>query len=142
MPYISRDELEARVERELIRQALDDDKDGVEDAGMWDKVYASVEKEIHGALEGRYALPFNAPIPAVVSDAALCLMAHALYIRRGIAGDQNPWTKQAEAIRKKLEAIGKGDLPLTASGNEPAKSGGAVIGETARLYDSEGRLMI
>ena len=142
MSYISHSDLEARVEPELIRQALDDDKDGVEDSGLWEKVMASVEKEIHGALESRYAIPFDLPYPAAVVDATLTLMAHALYIRRGLSGDQNPWTKQAEAIRTKLDKIGKGDLALTATGAAPAASGGEVIGETARLYDSEGRLML
>jgi phage gp36-like protein len=141
MSYITQSDLESRVPPAFIVQALDDDGDGEADAGLWDKVASAVDAQINGRLEGRYAVPLAAPVPAVVIEAALVLAAEALYLRRGISGDQNPWSKQADGIRDRLERIGSGKEALK---NEvsPARSGGAVIGEPARTFDAAGRLMV
>jgi hypothetical protein len=141
MPYIVQTDLEAKVPATLILQALDDNADGVQDDGLWDKVYTAVENEIHGVLEGRYAVPFASPYPSVVVTAAFVLMAEAIYLRRGLAGDQNPWTKQAADIRKTLADIGSGDKPLKYEVT-PAQTGGAVISEPAKTYQEGGLLMV
>lgn len=141
MSYFLRSELEAKVPALLIVQALDDDGDGVEDAGKWDALVADVERAIDGRLEGRFTVPLAAPQPAVVHESAVVLAAEAIYMRRGLAGDQNPWVKQADALRARLEKIGSGDLPLTPQA-QPAQSSGAVIGESARLHDESGRMLV
>lgn len=140
MPYVTQSDLESRVPAAFITQALDDNGDGEADAGLWDKVAAAVDAQINGRLEGRYAVPLAAPLPSVVTEAALVLAAEALYLRRGLSGDQNPWAKQAEAVRERLERIGTGKAELTYQ-STPAKPGGSVIGEPSRVFDPAGRLM-
>lgn len=141
MAYTTQSALASRVPPTFIVQALDDNGDGEADEGLWDLVSSGVDAQINGRLEGRYAVPLAEPFPAVVTEAALVLAAEALYLRRGLSGDQNPWSKQANDIRARLERIGAGKEALK---NEiaPARSGGSVIGETSRTYDGSGRLMV
>ena len=142
MPYVTQSDLKGKIPAELLLQALDDNNDGVADDGVWDAIAADVDNAINGPLEGRYTVPLAAPYPAAVAEAALVFACEAIYLRRGLAGkDQNPWTTRADALRKRLEAIGSGEQPLTATA-VPVKSGGAVIGEDARLYDELNRLMV
>lgn len=118
--------------RELIVQALDDNRDGQIDAEIEAAWHAAVDCEIDGMLGQRYPVPFTDPLPAVVSSAGLILRCEALYQRRGIPPDQNPFSARSAAIRKKLDAIGKGVDPLTP---EIVKSRpvGTVISEPSRL---------
>jgi phage gp36-like protein len=140
MSYILQSALKGKVPNDLLLQALDDNADGVEDDGVWDSIAADVDRAIDGRLEGRYTVPLAAPLPAVVAEAAIVFAAEAVYMRRGLAGDQNPWTKQADAFRKRLEAIGAGEQTLK-NDLAPVKSGGAVISEPSRTYDEANRLM-
>jgi phage gp36-like protein len=140
MPYVLQSALKGKVPDDLLLQALDDNADGVADEGIWDAISADVDRAIDGRLEGRYTVPLAAPLPAVVAEAAIVFAAEAVYMRRGLAGDQNPWTKQADGFRKRLEAIGTGEQPLK-NDVVPVKSGGAVISEPSRTYDEAGRLM-
>ena len=141
MPYILQSALKGKVPDDLLLQALDDNADGVADDGVWDAISGDVDRAIDGRLEGRYSVPLAAPLPAVVTEAATVIACEAVYMRRGLSGDNNPWTKQADAFRKRLEAIGAGELPLNAT-IIPVKSGGTVIGETSRTYNESGCLMV
>ena len=141
MPYVTQSELEAVIPRDYIVEALDDDKDGQADEGVWDNVYAAVAAAIEGPLGQRYSVPFSNPFPAVVVEAARVLAAEALFLRRGRAGDHNPWTARADAVRKRLEAIAEGKAPLTA-GATSVPGGGTVISEDSKLYDEAGRVMV
>ena len=141
MSYILQTALKGKVPDDLLLQALDDNADGVADDGIWDTIAADVDRAIDGRLEGRYAVPLAAPLPAVVIEAATVFAAEAVYMRRGLAGDQNPWIKQADAFRKRLEAIGSGEQPLK-NNFAPAKSGGSVITEPSRVYDPSNRLIL
>jgi len=132
MSYILITDLDGKIPAQLLLQALDDNGDGVADDGVWDKLVVDVESAINSRLEGNYAIPLAAPIPAIISEAAKILAAEAVYLRRGLAGDQNPWLKQADAMRKRLEDIGSGKLPLTSATN-PQGPAGTVITETSRL---------
>lgn len=141
MSYILQTALKGKVPDDLLLQALDDNADGMADDGIWDTIAADVDRAIDGRLEGRYAVPLAAPLPAVVIEAATVFAAEAVYMRRGLAGDQNPWIKQADAFRKRLEAIGAGEQPLK-NNVTPAKSGGSVITEPSRVYDPSNRLIL
>jgi phage gp36-like protein len=140
MPYILQTALKGKVPDDLLLQALDDNGDGVADEGVWDAISADVDRASDGRLEGRYTVPLAAPHPAVVAEAAIVFAAEGVYMRRGLAGDQNPWTKQADTFRKRLEAIGAGEQTLK-NDLAPVKSGGAVISEPSRTYDEANRLM-
>lgn len=141
MAYILQSALKGKVPDDLLLQALDDDADGVADDGVWESIAEDVDQAINGRLEGRYAVPLAEPLPSVVLESATVFAAEAIYLRRGLSGDQNPWTKQADTFRKRLEDIGSGLQPLT-NAIKAVKSGGAVIGEEARLYDESNRLLV
>jgi phage gp36-like protein len=132
MSYILITDLDGKVPAQLLLQALDDNGDGLADDGVWDKIVVDVESAINSRLEGNYAIPLAEPLPAIVSEAAKILAAEAVYQRRGLSGDQNPWVKQADAMRKRLEDIGSGDKPLKPD-TAPQGPSGVVINETSRL---------
>ena len=140
MAYVLKSDLEGKIPASLILQALDDDNDGIEDAGAWDELVVDVESAINSRLEGNYDIPLALPLPAIISEAAKILAAEAIYMRRGIAGEQNPWIKQADMMRKRLEDIGSGEKPLK-PGTNPAGPTGAVITEQSRI-NTPGTMMI
>ena len=141
MAYISQSDLEAHIPPQFIVEALDDDRDGVADSGLWEKLAAAVDRAINSRLAPRFSVPFAAPVPDLVAEAALVFAGEMVFRRRGVADEANPWAEQAGAMRTRLERIGRGDEELTA-GTTAARPGGAIIGERARVYDKAGRLMV
>jgi len=140
MAYITIDRLKAYIQDTLLTQGLDDNADGAVDDQMFAEVVAAAETEIHGYLEGRYQVPFASP-PSIVLDADVKICAEILWLRRGNAGDQNPFTKPADALRKRLAAIGDGDKPL--STEIPATNrAGAVVSEPSKVDDAGGRTIL
>ena len=129
--YCSLTQVESRVPHDLVVQALDDNRDGQIDGEVLLAWEQSVDGEIDGILGQRYAVPFTA-VPAVVASAALILRCEALYQRRGVATDQNPFASQASDIRKKLDRIGRGADPLTPD-TAKARPSGTIISEPSRL---------
>lgn len=113
MPYITQPEIAADLPPQHLIEALDDDGDGIADAGLFSQIEAAAAKEIDGLLGARYATPFAPPVPAVVASAARFFVLEKLYQRRGIASEQNPYTRQAAAMRSRLGRIGQGEEPLT-----------------------------
>lgn len=140
MPYVVQSDLEGKIPAQLLLQALDDNGDGLADDGVWDQIATDVGNAINSRLEGNYAVPLTGTVPAIVTEAAKILAAEAVYLRRGMSGDQNPWVKQADVMRKRLEDIGSGKLPLTtdAAPNGPA---GVIITEPSRL-NTPGCMMV
>lgn len=142
MAYITQTDLTGKIEARLINQALDDDGDGEADPGAWDRLYAAVEVAINGALAARYDVrAFRQPYPAAIVDFALTLAAEAIYARRGMTGDANPWKKPADMSRDRLEQIriGKEFLSLD---TQPADSGGMVVTVPSPLNSDPGRMMM
>jgi phage gp36-like protein len=103
------------------------------DAGAWDKLIADVSEEIDGLLGQRFTVPFSSPYPPLVVVASKVLAAEALYLKRGLARDANPWSKAAERMRDKLSAIATGKESF-----EPARGGTnspiVTIEEPSRLW--------
>lgn len=133
MPYISLSDLEAVLPSAFLTQALDDDGDGQIDA--WEAVQAAAERAVNAILGMRYAVPFTAPIPEIVIEAAFTFAAEACYTRRGVEFDQNPFGKAAATMRATLRQIAAGEIPL-APGLERAKPSVSVITEPARTAGS------
>lgn len=133
MSYISQSDLEAKVPADLMTQALDDDGDGIADEGAWGKLIADISEEIDGILGQRFSVPFSSPYPPLVVVASKVLAAEALYLKRGLARDANPWSKAAERMRDKLSAIATGKESF-----EPARGGTnapiVIIEEDSRLW--------
>jgi phage gp36-like protein len=141
MSYVSQSDLEGRVPSDVIVDALDDNRDGSADAGVWDKVAADVNIAVDGRLEGKFRVPLAGALPYVVREAAIVLACEALYLRRGHAGESNPWTKQADAFRARLERIGRGDEPLKFD-EQPAADTAIIITEESKTHSSAGSLMV
>lgn len=140
MSYITQDQLSAKVPAAALLEALDDDGDGAQDKGAWERLMEDTDRRIHGFLAQSYAVPFAAPVPDVIVDAATVYSAELVYQRRGKYGDQNPWTKRADAMDKRLQGIAESDEELPGA-TAVSGSGGTVIGEDSKVYDSNGQLM-
>jgi hypothetical protein len=129
MPYLVRADVEGKIPPAQIIEALDDDNDGIEDAGLWDKIADGINGEIDGVLSQRYAIPLPT-IPAWLRPGACVLACETLFQRRGIAADSNPFTSAAGKFRTKLEAIASGKASLEV-GQAPAKPPISIITEAA-----------
>jgi len=111
MSYITQTSLHSDIAPEFLVQALDDDRDGVADAGVWDTLLTAVESEINGILDqAGVTLPLAAPYPDAVVAATRYGALEKLWLRRGIAGDdRNPFAVRAREARKKLAEWAKED---------------------------------
>lgn len=134
MAYVTQDDLAGYLPPDFLLEALDDDADGVEDAGLWALLVAAVEDEIDSILGQRYTVPFSSP-PAVVTHSARLLALEALYQRRGVHGDANPWASRAQAQREKLDRIATGEEPLTPDTGR-TKPSVSVVSESSRLQSA------
>ena len=136
--YTTRAAVVAKLPDRFLVEALDDDNDDIEDAGLFDQILANVITEIDGYLEGRYTLPIS-PVPAILRSGALTLMLEELYRRRGITEEVNPHVKPAAALRARLAQIAKGEIPLFAATQQAAPAV-TVIAEPARTHATGGGL--
>lgn len=134
MSYITQADLLALVQEDMLANGLNDANSGVADPALFASIYAAAELEIHGFLEARFPVPFTTNVPSLVKNAALVFCAEAVFARRGISTDNNPFAKRASALRARLESIQKGTdrLMLDAEGLTPK---GDVISERSNIYD-------
>lgn len=140
MPYVAKSDLDGLLPPQFLLEALDDNADGVEDAGLWDKVAAQAQDAVDALLGQRFAVPFAPPLPPLVSQAARIFAASALYRRRGFGADRNPFAKEEERLSVKLSRIGQGLEPLTPDVDR-AQDSISVIEEPAATYPA-GRLIV
>lgn len=136
--YVLIGDLDADLPPKFLTQALDDDNDGIADAGLWDKVLKSVSGEIDGILGQKFKVPFSNPLPAIVVHAARQLALAKLYQRRGIDDKANPFANAAEDIRKKLKLIAAGKEPLTPETQQAAPAV-SIISQPSKLHSSTGK---
>jgi phage gp36-like protein len=132
-------DINSRVPADFLLQALDDNQDGVVDAAVWQGVQRDVAAQIDGYLGQRYPVPFKPPRPAIVSAAARAFACELLYKRRGSADKVNPWHDEAETFRKKLEAVGKGEQPLTPE-LQRQKPSVSVVSEPSKTTSGKNRV--
>jgi len=140
MAYLTKADLDGLIPPQFLLEALDDDQDGVEDVGLWDKIAQQAADAVDALLGQRYTVPFTAPLPPLVAQAARVFAASALYRRRGYTDDRNPWGKEAERLSVKLSRIGQGLEPLT-PGADRAEDSVSIIVEQAKTYPGE-RLIV
>lgn len=129
--YIELSDLQAVIPATFLTQSLDDDNDGVIDA--WTAVQAAAERSVNAALGVRFSVPFAAPVPAIVTEAAFLFAAEACYTRRGVEFDQNPFGKAASAMRATLRKIAAGEIPLSPD-IERKKPSVSIITEPSRTH--------
>lgn len=130
MAYITYSQVYAKIPQVKVVEALDDDSDGKADEGLFDAVIANAGNAVDGQLQGRYATPFPAPFPAVVVQAALIFTCEDIGKRREIFGEKNPWTAEADALRKQLTRIANREIPLDASEAQAFQPGAAITEES------------
>lgn len=140
MPYVEKADLEGLIPPQFLAEALDDNGDGAEDPGLWDKVAAQASDAVDALLGQRFEVPFAAPYPPLVSQAARVFAASALYRRRGYTADRNPFAKEEERLAVKLSRIGAGQEPLTPDVDRAQDSVSAIT-EDAKTYPGE-RLIV
>lgn len=130
MAYVTRAQVEAKIPAQLLLEALEDDGDGLEDAGLFDELVDLASQEADGLVSTIYPVPFADPAPAAIRTAAFVFTCEAVYQRRGIDADSNPWTKQANWWRNRLGKVGEGEMPIDAAEEQ---SSGAEYGGPARI---------
>ncbi len=143
MPYTTRAQIETVIPASILVDALDDDRDGSEDSGVFTAIVEGASTDVDSYLAARYAVPFEADeeadppvvIPAAVQSAALAFICERIYDRRPGAADKNPWKERADAWRKRLGLIGENKLPLDAA-KEAAFTPGAVVTDDMATEES------
>lgn len=138
--YFTYDDLKALIPGAFLLQALDDDGDGVIDA--FEIVRDQAQGEVDAHLSARFAVPITSNVPPIAKRAAMILAAELCYQRRGTPPDQNPWAKQAEAMRKTLVMIGAGKIEIQVSPASPVpvNDAGTIIDYDSGL-GTPGRLL-
>lgn len=133
MSYTTQARIETAIPAQHLVDALDDDGDGMADAGVLTEVLASAAGAVDAFLAGLFAVPFVV-VPAVASEAAFVFACERIYDRRQVL-EKNPWRDQAEGWRERLREIGSGKLPLDAA-LERSFAPGAVITENVAVDDT------
>lgn len=128
MPYATSSDLAAEMPPSVLLSALDDDRDGVADAGLLDLILDEATDAVDAYLAGRYQVPLADP-PALARRACK-VFALEMICRRRELGD-NPWTKQADAFRATLAKVQSGELGLDYS-TPPARNPGVALTEALR----------
>lgn len=137
--YVIMSDLSARLPSKFLIQALDDDRDGVSDAQVFTEIQKAVKDAIDSRLGQSYdPADYGANPPAIVRHAGTIFALEICYQRRGVNEKNNPHTKEAEALRKKLDAIGTGKEPLVPEKKKANPSGG-IITEDAKTVSKSGR---
>ena len=116
MAYVQRAQVTAKIPAPILTDALDDDGDGKEDAGLLDQIILNASQMVNAPLSGIYNTPFPDPAPPAVSEAALIFTLEGIYARRPTGAEgKNPWTSQANAWRHELEQMAKRNDPTMAN---------------------------
>lgn len=122
--------------REVVR-ALDDNKDGDEDEGLFDQICSNAADDIDGILGQRYTVPFTAPIPPIVLRASRLIILDKLYARRQVP---NPRLKDLDDVLLKLSKIAAGEESLAPAVTKAAGSV-SIITEDSRVHSTQGGIL-
>lgn len=137
--YHTRASVAGSIPPDFLLEALDDDRDGIEDAGLYDVIAENASNEVDAFLGARIAVPMATPAPiAVQASRVFCL--ETLYARRGYSektDPPNPWAVQAKALRERLGRIASGEEPLEADRSEAPI---VAVYEPSRTTSASGRL--
>lgn len=132
MAYVQRAQVTAKVPAPILNDALDDDGDGTEDAGLLDQLIANASQAVNAPLSGIYNTPFPDPAPPAVCEAALIFTLEGIYGRRPTGAEgKNPWTSQANAWRKELEQMAKRNDPTMANYRKAFRPGAVHVEHTS-----------
>jgi len=138
MPYVTMAEMKAIVPPEILTAAVDDGNYGADVDQVWDVIADAASRRVNSILGSRYPVPFSAPYPDLVHDAAVIFAAHMLYLRRQ-SGDKNPYAAEATDMMARLQRVADGLSDLTAA---DGAADAVAITEESKTYQAGGRLML
>jgi phage gp36-like protein len=138
MHYVTKADMTAIIPADQLTVALDDRNIGDDTENTWDTIATAATRRVNAILGARFPVPFAEPLPDLVKDAAIVFAAYMLFLRRQ-SGEANPWTKEADSMVTRLEAVAKGDKDLTTG---PGDDDPVAITEPSLTYSAQGRLMI
>jgi hypothetical protein len=123
--YVTREQIAVKIPPNVLLDALDDNADGQEDAGVFDAVVASASEEVDGYLSGLYTVPFTEPFPPKVAQAALALACSLIYERRQVEFPE--WLAASVKFwRSHLERVGNREIPFDAAQVKAFSPGAAL----------------
>lgn len=140
MAYHTRAAIEADIPPSFLLDALDDDRDTVEDAGLYDQIAENASEAVDAYLSARVETPITGTPPALAARASRIFCLEALYARRGFTAKTdppNPWAGLADAMRARLTRIADGTEPLTVDASGPTVD---VVTEPSRTHSARGRM--
>lgn len=137
MSYISSNDLLGFIQDEMLKQGLNDAGGADVDPAIAAAAIATGEELFHSFVEDRHSIPL-APVPAIALICSKTFAAENIWTRRGNSGDQNPFTKAANALRERLAALQKDGRPISALVPQQGAEG-FIVTEDSRVY-AEGRL--
>ena len=107
--YVNRNDVTAEIDAQHLLKFMDDNKDGVEDAGLFNALAESVDNELLGIVA---ALPSDVALSlsSWLRSCGKYLFCSLAYRRKGAVGDANPYEKTVESIRQRLDEIQSGDI--------------------------------
>jgi len=79
--YCSREDLERRLDPQILRALSDDDGDGLADDAVLEAAIADADALIDTYLRARYGVPFD-PVPAIVRSISAAVAIYFLLTRR------------------------------------------------------------
>ena len=109
--YVFRSDIAAEFDLEHLLAALDDNKDTIEDAGLFDALATAVDAQVQAQVDlvAARGLPV---LPATYArQMAKTFMGALLFRRRGVEDGSNPFAKSEAALREQVASIVSGDLP-------------------------------
>lgn len=143
MSYIAQTDLESLIPAEYITQAIDDNDDGEEDAGLFVNIRSAAEDAVNGVLSLSYSVPIATPenFP-FLKHVTRYEAARVCYARRGYHGEEGfPHYAIWKSAWDQLAKVGKGDLPLgpaAGSNDQLAKARGSVITGPSKTHSTSG----
>lgn len=126
MAYVTREQVNTKVPSQVLNDALDDDGDGSEDPGLFEKIVSAASTAVDGYLQGLFLVPFPDPAPSKVQQAAFVFVCETIYQRRNVPEEKNPFTAEATWWRNHLQKVGNRELPFDAGTPKIFTPGAAV----------------
>jgi len=112
--YVTRADIEAELDSYHLAAALDDDKDGAEDAGLFTALAGSVDAQVSAHADMISQLGYPTPPATLLRYCARVFMCALLFRRRGTGDGENPYAQPEKDLRDKLGQIESGTLKTKA----------------------------
>ena len=128
------DILELLAESELIG-LTDDAGSGLVDDAVVDRAIADADATIDAYCQGRYSVPFAAPLPPMIRSLSVDLAIYNLYSRRSVADVPEVRKDRRKEAVAFLTKVAEAKLSLGTVSPAPVNSGQAVlVGGGDRLF--------